>query len=368
MESSDALVASGGASPKTVPGKYSCFVKPRGSPAVTNVIGDFLRAVLDLGDVLEQHGPAGEHADDEIAQLPGVLEVLAGLDADQFIARAEIARRLPDVRAADGPLQFQGGNVVGRHAIRVHEHLNHAGGAADDIGPRHLLDAGEPLGHFLGHAAEGHAVGSRTREREGHDGHVVDFHGFDDPPADARRDDVQIFVDFLLQLDQAAFAVFADIVTDGDDRLIFAAHGVNVFHAVDLIEDLFQGRGHQLFDFRRRVAGKVDKDIRQRNDDLGILLARREPQSRQSHDGRQEDQNEREVRFQENLDDSIGESVLVAAFFAGVFNHGLPPAATSRGIRRPVRVTMLRAEPPDRPSPNPRGLPPGRGACGRFDP
>ena len=59
-------------SPNTVPGKNSCSREsPRRPPAVPHVAGDFLRPVLDVGDVLEEDRPAVEHADDQIAAVAG---------------------------------------------------------------------------------------------------------------------------------------------------------------------------------------------------------------------------------------------------------------------------------------------------------
>ena len=212
------------------------------------------------------------------------------------------------------------------HAVRVHEDLHHARLPADDIGPRHVRHACQPLRDLLGHAAQGAAVGRCAGKREGHHGHVVDLDRLDDPAADARRNDVQILAEFLLKLDQASLAVFAHVVANRDDRLVLAAHRVDVLDAVDLIEDLFQGRGDQLLDFGRRMAGEIDVDIGQRHDDLRVFLARRQSQGRQADDRCQQDQNEREVRFQEDLHDPIREAVFLACADAGMLSHGWPPA------------------------------------------
>ena len=67
---------------------------PGRPPAVADVAGDFLRAVLDLGDVLEEDGLVVKDADDQIAQFCGVVEGLAGVHADQLVLAAKIPRRL----------------------------------------------------------------------------------------------------------------------------------------------------------------------------------------------------------------------------------------------------------------------------------
>ena len=128
---------------------------------------------------------------------------------------------------------------MGRHPIRVHEHLNDPRPAAHDIGPRHILDARKSLRHFLCHPPQIGVVRGLTGQRQSYRGHVVDLHRLHDPPGNAERHDVQILVDFLVELDQAPLAVLSHVVTHGDDRLVLAAHRIDVLHAVDLIEDLF---------------------------------------------------------------------------------------------------------------------------------
>ncbi len=77
-------------------------------------------------------------------------------------------------------------------------------------------------------------------------------------------------------------------------------HAVDVFHAVDLVEDLLQGRGHELFDLAGRVARHADHDVGQRHDDLRVLLARRDQQGRQPDQHRDDDQDDREVVVEED--------------------------------------------------------------------
>ena len=151
-------------------------------------------------------------------------------------------------------------------------------------------------------------AGQRQRDHR----HVVDLHRLDDPAGHAGRDDVQVLVDLLVELDQAPLAVLAHVVADRDDRLVLAAHRVDVLHAVDLVEDLLQGRGDQLLDLRRRVAGEVDVDVGQGHDDLRVFLARRQAQGRQADDRGQQNQDDREVRLQEDLHDPVREVVFLA--------------------------------------------------------
>ena len=168
---------------------------------------------------------------------------------------------------------------------------------------RCVTSSATPARHVVGDGPSGmcrpQAPCRGQRQRERHDGHVVDLHRLDDPAADAGRNDVEVFVDLLVELHQASLAVFADVVANGDDRLVLAAHRIDVLDAVDLVEDFLQRRGDQLLDFRRRMAGKVDVHVGQRHDDLRVFLARRQAQGRHADNRCQQDQNDREIRLQE---------------------------------------------------------------------
>jgi hypothetical protein len=137
--------------------------------------------------------------------------------------------------------------------------------------------------------------GGFSGQRERRHGHVVDFHRLDHPTSHARRHHIQVLVDLLIEFYQAPLAVLAHVVAHGDDRLVRPAHGVDVLHPVDLIEDLLQRGRHQLFHFGRGMAGKVDVHVGQRDDNLRVFLARSQAQRGQPHDGGQENQDDREV-------------------------------------------------------------------------
>ena len=196
-------------------------------------------------------------------------------------------------------------------------------------------------------------------------GHVVDLDRLDDPAGHARRHDVEVLVDLLVELDQAPLAVLAHVVADGDDRLVLAAHRVDVLDAVDLVEDLLQRRGDQLLDFRRRVAGEVDVHVGQRHDDLRVFLARRQPQRRQADDRGQQDQDEREVRLQEDLHDPVREVVFLRCGNAGMLSHGSPPAMVDAGLATGMRAACsgVHGTTTCSPSRKPESTSTGRAAC-----
>ncbi len=131
---------------------------------MADVAVNLLGPVLDLGDLLQEDRPVVEDADHQIAQLPGVAEGVAGIDADQLVQVAEVAGRLADVGGLDGATQLERRDVMGGHAIGVHQHAHHPRPPAHDVRPRHILDAGQTLRQLFGHAAEGHVVGGGIRD------------------------------------------------------------------------------------------------------------------------------------------------------------------------------------------------------------
>jgi hypothetical protein len=164
--------------------------------------------------------------------------------------------------------------------------------------------------YLTGHWPLATATGRCLGQRQGHDRNVVDFNRLDDPAGYARRCDVDVFVDLLVELDEAPLAILAHKIANRDDRLVLAAHRVDIFYAVDLIQDLLQGRGDELFDFRGGMAREIDVDVGQGDDDLRIFLTRRQPKRGQAKNGREKNQNDRKIRFQEDCDDPVCETVM----------------------------------------------------------
>jgi hypothetical protein len=79
---------------------------------------------------------------------------------------------------------------------------------------------------------------------------------------------------------------------------------------------------------RRGATGEADVNVGQRDDDLGIFLARRKSQRGQPDDRGQQNQDQRQVRLQEDLHDPIREAVLRLGRNCMLLNHGVPPAPT----------------------------------------
>ena len=79
---------------------------------------------------------------------------------------------------------------------------------------------------------------------------------------------------------------------------------VDVLDAVDLPQLGLERRGHQVLDLGRRRPGHVDEDVGQRHDDLRLLLARRRQQRHRPGGERGDEEEDRELRGDEDLDDA----------------------------------------------------------------
>ena len=117
-------------------------------------------------------------------------------------------------------------------------------------------------------------------EGQAEDRHVIDAFGFDQRPADAGRDAVEVRAQFFGEFDQAALRVLADLEAHDDQALAVAGGGIDIFHAGDFPQQFFHRAGGAFLDFLGAGARHGDHHIDHRHLDLRFLLAR------QQHDGR----------------------------------------------------------------------------------
>ena len=95
--------------------------------------------------------------------------------------------------------------------------------------------------HFLCHPAQLVVAVAGTVKRDGRDGHIVDFLGFDHPAADPRRHLVDVGIDLIVKFHPASFQVFTDVISDRDNRHRRIADGIDVLYTGNLIEQLLEG-------------------------------------------------------------------------------------------------------------------------------
>ena len=165
------------------------------------------------------------------------------------------------------------------HRVRVDQYAPQF--AADHGNLARILDPAELVLDLVGQSAQIGCVIDWVAggQGEGDNRHIVDFNRFHRPVFDTGGDDILVGHQFVPNLDQAVFAVFAHIEAHRDHGLAFAGGGIDVFHAVHFAQFGFQRRGGEFFHLFRRRAGHLNEHIRHRHDDLRLLFARGQQQS-----------------------------------------------------------------------------------------
>jgi len=89
-----------------------------------------------------------------------------------------------------------------------------------------------------------------------------------------------------------------------DDRPAGTGHRVDVLHAVDLVEELFEPGGDLVFHLLGGETGGGDEHVGQGDDDLRLFLAGRQVQGRYSEGEGDDNQENRHIAPEEDVDDA----------------------------------------------------------------
>jgi len=264
-------------------------------------------AVNDVGDVAQIDGAVLMHADHQAADFVGVVQEGAGLDGDFAVDLGEGTGRGLGVGHFERAGDFHGGEPVSGEAFAVELDADDPFLAAVDGDSGAVGDPLELVGDDLGDAEQLVGAVSAAVQGDVHDRDIVDLDGLDDPAGDAGRGLINVLENLVVDLDQAVLAVLADEKAHGDDGQARAGHGVDVFHAVNLIEHFFEAGGDQLLDLGGGAAGHHDHDVGQRYDDLGVFLARGDQEGGDADRQADENQKDGQVALQEGLEDAGGD-------------------------------------------------------------
>ena len=108
----------------------------------------------------------------------------------------------------------------------------------------------------------------------------------------------------------------ADFVLNRQDRETRPRHGIDVLDAGDLAEHLLHRRRHEVLDLLGARAGKRDQDIRERDVDLRLFLARRHENRENAHQQRRQRQQRRQLVLEEEPSDPAAEAERLASLTA----------------------------------------------------
>ena len=133
------------------------------------------------------------------------------------------------------------------------------------------------------------------RQREHHDGDVVDAAADDQRLGNADRDAVDVGADLLVDAQDGVVGVGADEEARRHHDAIVVRLAVDVLDAVDALDDVLERLGHQFDRVRRLEAVGVDQDVDHRHADLRLFLARN-GEKRDQADGERRQQEQRRQR------------------------------------------------------------------------
>ena len=258
----------------------------------------FCRSILNRGNFTQIHRAPILRSDNEIRHFRAGNKKTPRVEPDLLIVVDQVACRKSDIGALDRPLHLLNGHPATGHELRRKANPDLPRPAPDEVCAPGILHSLQADLEFLRHAPQGIVIIAIAVERQVHDGYVVDFDRFDHPSGHSRRDLIDVRLDFVVQSHPASFAIFPDIEAHGHDGLGRVAGRVNILHPIDLIEKLLEARGDLPFDLARRSAGHIYQNVSDRDNDLWVLLARRDRERDDPDYNADEDQQDRKIPFQ----------------------------------------------------------------------
>ena len=183
-----------------------------------NVFGGFRAAIGDFRHVAHEHRFVAGDSDDHVANVFGGAQKLAGFQKVFAIFRVELARRQASIGKSQRSGDLQGGHSIARESGRIQHDAYFAPLTADQGNGgyiRHLFDG---VIELRGDAAQIEIVVAAAGEREREDRHIVDGARLDERLRCARRDEVEIGEQLLIQADDALLFVLADVETHDGER------------------------------------------------------------------------------------------------------------------------------------------------------
>ncbi len=215
-------------------------------------------------------------------------------------------------------------------------------GPAGDVRQAGVVELGQLHQQILGHVEQG-VVGIAggglllRRERQGHDGDVVDAAPDDQRLGNAERNAVQVGPHFFMHAQDGVVGAGADKETRCNQHVVVFGVGIDMLDAVDGLDDGLQRLGDEFHRILGLEPVGAHGDVHHRHGNLRLLLARQG----QRRDDAQREGGQQHERCQRRADEGAGQPPGDAKF--GIAVHGRISRSPDL---RPERISM----PSDAPS------------------
>ncbi len=216
LSATEMAFAPGRLAMESVTAGSSAEIPIRRAGAKEHILARFFRAVHDVRHVAQINRLAGINAHHHVAHVLGGLQKRAGFHDDFMVVAGQVAGGILPVRLLQHRHQAGGRKIARRQPHRVEQHAHLPLRAADDgrLGDqRHLLHR---VIHLRGQPPQREMIVMRTVNRQRQNRHVVNRPRLDERRGNAVRNLVEIRLQLLVQLHQAAFHVFADLEPHDD--------------------------------------------------------------------------------------------------------------------------------------------------------
>ena len=244
-------------------------------------------------------------------QQADIGNALQGLARHHGQAAVRLAQRTQQERSI-GMLhlvhELAEGHAVERQALGIRLDADLVGPAAHDIGEAEVRNLDQLVLQLHGDVVEGVVVpavaGGRRqirprRQGQGDDRHVVDAPSDDQRVGNPQRDPIHIGPDLLMHPENRRILVGSDIEAGRDDHMVVEGLGIDMLDAVDALDDILEGLGHELRGIDGLETRRLHMDVDHGHADLRLLLAREAAQRQKPHGQRGEQQQGRQRRIDE---------------------------------------------------------------------
>ena len=154
------------------------------TPTVPNISPRFAGPIDHLGDVLEIDRHALENPDDQVVEFLRVSNPCRRPQLDLHVLASDLVSGRYVVGRADRPLHIDKRELISLQSIRRNFDLRDSRLTADEVGAVDVADRREAFDEFFSDATQLKAVVAGTLEGQGHDRHIVDLNGLENPIAD----------------------------------------------------------------------------------------------------------------------------------------------------------------------------------------